>query len=340
MPGSPITGTPSHSASSVGLPGLIASPWHQMPGGPSAATAAAVSSRPPTEEPAETTTTSASASVPASAASSAARSSATIPRGTASPPASRMSAASATAAWRRAPALSSAPAWPGPRPRRPSRGSRRADARGPRARSRPRRPAARDPGARSGRPADTSSVPRRASSSARTTPSPGATGRRISTVPAIARCVCSTITTASAPAGMTAPVGIATAPPGTTSTAAGCAHRHLADELQVSRQALGRAVRVGRAHRVPVDGRAGEARQVVRREHGLAGDAPVRVGERDRFQRGPARRAEAGQRVGHRADGKELARGAHCRQWTRTSRLSASSRSASGRPSPSSPRPS
>ena len=27
LPGSPITGTPSHSASSVGLPGLIASPW-------------------------------------------------------------------------------------------------------------------------------------------------------------------------------------------------------------------------------------------------------------------------------------------------------------------------
>ena len=56
------TGTPSHSASSVGLPGLIASPWHQMPGAPSAATASAVSSRPPTEEPAETTTTSAPAS--------------------------------------------------------------------------------------------------------------------------------------------------------------------------------------------------------------------------------------------------------------------------------------
>ena len=35
LPGSPITGTPSHSASSVGLPGLIASPWHQMPGAPS-----------------------------------------------------------------------------------------------------------------------------------------------------------------------------------------------------------------------------------------------------------------------------------------------------------------
>ena len=58
----------------------------------------------------------------------------------------------------------------------------------------------------------------RASSSARTIPSPGATGRTTSTVPAIACCVCSTMTTESAPAGRTAPVGIATAPPGTTAT--------------------------------------------------------------------------------------------------------------------------
>ena len=56
LPGSPISGTPSQSASSVGLPGLIASPWQTT--SPSRATTVAVRSRAPTDEPAETTTTS------------------------------------------------------------------------------------------------------------------------------------------------------------------------------------------------------------------------------------------------------------------------------------------
>ena len=79
FPGSPITGTPAHSASRVGLPGRMARPWHQMPGGPSRATAAAVSSRAPTEEPAETTIMSVAGSAARSAASSAARSSGMMP---------------------------------------------------------------------------------------------------------------------------------------------------------------------------------------------------------------------------------------------------------------------
>ena len=95
MPGSPINGTPPQSASSVGLPGLIASPWQTT--SPSRATTAAVRSRAPTDEPAETTTTSSSATAPASTRSSSAASSGTIPRCTGSPPASRTSPASAGA---------------------------------------------------------------------------------------------------------------------------------------------------------------------------------------------------------------------------------------------------
>ena len=69
--------------------------------------------------------------------------------------------------------------------------------------------AARSPrsGARSGRPAGTSTAPSATSSSARTSPAPGATGRVTSMVPGIVCAVNSTITTASAPAGSTAPVG-------------------------------------------------------------------------------------------------------------------------------------
>ena len=72
--------------------------------------------------------------------------------------------------------------------------------------------------ARSGRPAWTSAAPAATSSSARTSPAPGATGRVTSIVPGIVSAVYSTITTASAPGGSTAPVGMATQPPGRTAT--------------------------------------------------------------------------------------------------------------------------
>ena len=55
-----------------------------------------------------------------------------------------------------------------------------------------------------------------ASSSARTTPSPGATGRTTSIVPGIASAVYSIITTAFAPGGRAPPVGMMTAVPGMT----------------------------------------------------------------------------------------------------------------------------
>ena len=72
--------------------------------------------------------------------------------------------------------------------------------------------------ARSGRPAGTSSAPGAASSSARTTPSPGATGLTTSMVSAIACCVYSIMTTASAPWGSTPPVGMLATVPGPTAT--------------------------------------------------------------------------------------------------------------------------
>ena len=75
--------------------------------------------------------------------------------------------------------------------------------------------------ARRGRPARASSAPRPASSSARTIPSPGATGRSTSTNSVAALCVCSTMSTASEPGGSGAPVAIATAIPGRTSTCGG-----------------------------------------------------------------------------------------------------------------------
>ncbi len=73
--------------------------------------------------------------------------------------------------------------------------------------------------ARSGRPAGTSSAPGAASSSARTTPSPGATGRTTSMVPGMTCWVYSIMTTASAPGGSTPPVGMLTAAPAPTVTA-------------------------------------------------------------------------------------------------------------------------
>ena len=93
FPGNPTTGVPSHIASTVGLPGLIAIPCTSTPGAPSRATTCAVRSRTDTEEPADSTTASASSSAARSARSSSAASSPTIPHGTATPPACATTAA-------------------------------------------------------------------------------------------------------------------------------------------------------------------------------------------------------------------------------------------------------
>src|SRR5215469_10954453 len=217
FPGSPMTGTPAHSASSVGLPGRIARPWHQMPGGPRRPTAAAVSSRAPTDEPAEITITSLVPSAARRPASSAAGSSGTMPPGRGSPPACAIIAASATAvASRTCPGRSvtvSGGTTSSPVEKTVTSGRAwTATLVTPAAASMPRS------WARSGRPAGTSSAPGAASSSARTTPSPGATGRTTSMVPAIASWVYSTMITASAPGGSTPPVGMLAAVPGPTVT--------------------------------------------------------------------------------------------------------------------------
>ena len=217
LPGSPMTGTPADSASSVGLPGRIARPWHQMPGGPSRRTAAAVSSRAPTDEPAEITIRSLPASAARRASSSRPASSGTIPPPAGSPPDSVTSAASAAAVASRT--------WPGrsvavsggttssPVDKIVTRGRAcTATFVTPAAASMPRS------WARSGRPAGTSSAPAAASSSARTTPSPGATGRTTSMVPAATSWVYSTITTASAPGGSMPTGGMLTTVPGPTVT--------------------------------------------------------------------------------------------------------------------------
>ena len=72
-------------------------------------------------------------------------------------------------------------------------------------------------------------------------------------------------------------------------------HRDRAGHLEVAGQPLGRAVGVGRPHRVSVDGRAREAREVVRRVHRLGRDAAVRLRQGDGLDGGAPRRPEAGE---------------------------------------------
>ena len=199
------------------LAGLDGQPVAPDPRLAEAATTPAVSSRAPTDEPAEITTRSLAVSAADRAGSSASGSSGTMPPMTGSPPASATRPASATADASRT--------WPGRSAAVPggttSSPVEKIATRGractltlvtPAAASSPRS------WARSGRPAGTSSAPAAASSSARTTPSPGATGLTTSIVPGIASCVYSTMTTASAPGGSTPPVGMAATVPGPTVT--------------------------------------------------------------------------------------------------------------------------
>ena len=100
------------------------------------------------------------------------------------------------------------------------------------------------------------------------------------------RSVCSTIATASAPRGMTPPVAMVVAEPGTTSMAGGmAADDHLRVEAQAYRRRVAGARRVGRAQRKAVHIGAVERRHVDRRRH-IAGKHPgKRRRERDRLGR-------------------------------------------------------
>ena len=264
FPGSPISGTPPQSASSVGLPGLIASPWQTI--SPSRPATVAVRSRAPTEEPAETTTTSSSAMLSPRARSSSAASSGTIPRSTGSPPASRTSPARAGAQASRT--------WPGasvrvlggtissPVEMIPTRGRACASSSvTPAAASRPRS------AARSGRPAGARIVAGRGllaglqhavagSDAAHQLDVPG---HRLGGVLDHHDGVGS---------GREQPAGRDRHRRARADLAVGrAAHRDRAGELEERRQRLGGRVGVGRPHGVAVDGRARPAGQPLAGTH-------------------------------------------------------------------------
>jgi len=279
-----------------------------MPGSPRRATAFAVSSRAPTDDPAEITSTSLAGRASRSAVSSAPGSSGMMPPKTGSPPASATSAASAAAvASRTCPGFSSgvsAGTTSSPVEKIVTTGFLcTATDVTPAAASIPRS------WGRSGRPVPMISSPGLASSSARTTPSPGATGRTTSIVPGITSAVYSIMTTASAPGGMTPPVGISTALPGVTAASGAAPMRTAPVTVRVAWEALGDAVRVGGADGVAVDGGARESGQRMRRGDRLDRHPAQRHVQRHGLGSGAPVRAEAGQGLGDRPGGEEFPRG-------------------------------
>ena len=115
---------------------------------------------------------------------------------------------------------------------------------------------------------------------------PGAAARRRSIAGAAASIssVCSIITTASAPRGITPPVAIAVAVPGATvSFGAWPQASTSALSVKPARRRIGRARGVGGAQRKAVDIGAVERRHVDRRRDVVRQHAAERVGERDRF---------------------------------------------------------
>ena len=199
LPGSPMTGTPPQSASSVGLPGRNASPWHQMPGSPSDAMAAAVSSREPTDDPAETTTRQPGTTLPeGSDSSSLAQLVARAPVVGHDAREARLAAGFADERGEGGRGGVADLADPNSA-RRERTSSSPVDTIATRGRAytgTPTMPAAASiprSCARSGRPGGASSSPGAASSSARTIPSPGVTGFSTSSSSGVADCVCSTL---------------------------------------------------------------------------------------------------------------------------------------------------
>ncbi len=216
FPGSPTTGVPSHIASTVGLPGLIAIPCTSTPGEPSRATTCAVRSRTDTDEPADRTTASASSSAARNARSSSTASSGTIPHGTGTPPACATTAATVVPLTSRicaGPGTAPAATTSSPVERIAIRGRSRTATRVIPSAARPPTSAA-----RSRRPAGIATAPARTSSPTARTFSPVAAASSTSTSPPW-RLVSSTITTASAPRGIIAPVCVRTASRAPTATA-------------------------------------------------------------------------------------------------------------------------
>ncbi len=96
-PGSTTTGRPSQAASTMGLPGLMPTPWTRMPGRAMLSMMPKVRSPAPFEVPPERMTTSKSSRALSQAARSASSSSGITPRNSASPPLSRTAAATVVA---------------------------------------------------------------------------------------------------------------------------------------------------------------------------------------------------------------------------------------------------
>src|SRR6266699_1648244 len=301
LPGSPITGTPSHSASSVGLPGRIAMPWHQIPGGPTRRTTPAVSSLVPTDEPAEITIRSLAGSAPRSTASRAYGSSGTMPPGTGSPPASATIAASATA--------DASLTCPG----------RSVTASGGTTSSPVENTVTR------GRACTGTVVTPAAASMARSWARSARRGVLVGADDALAGghgpdhldgAGHDLLRVLDHDHGVRAgwqhaAGGHAHRRAGTDSDRGLCAynhgsHQHGPGQLEVAGQAVGDAVGVGRPHRVAVDGGPGEAGQRVRGGDRRRRHPVQRAGQRHRLGGRAAGRAEASQRLRHRPGGEEL----------------------------------
>ena len=90
------------------------------------------------------------------------------------------------------------------------------------------------------------------------------------------------------------------------------AHRHLADDVEIGRQALRSAERVRGTDRVAVHGRAREGREIFRRYDGGAGHAPHGVGggQTLRLHLGHAAVVQGTERSVGRQDVEELRHGA------------------------------
>ena len=258
LPGSPTIGTPPQSASSVGLPGLIARPWQKIPGSPRRPTAVgglvACADRRAGRDHDHVTAGHRGARGPSRVPPG---SSGTMPPRTGSPPASVTSAA--MAAWkRRVPGPGAASAVREARLRRRSRRSQPSGAHTPPRRSpRPRRAfRGRGPEGRSAaraRPRQRVLVGPHDALAGRDRPVDlDRAGHRLG--------VYSIMTTASAPAGSMPPVGHAHRRP-RADRHVGCgAHLHGPEHLEVAGQAVGDPVGVGRPHGEAVDRRAGEPR--------------------------------------------------------------------------------
>ena len=154
---------------------------------------------------------------------------------------------------------------------------------------------------RSSVPAGTTTSPTCTSSPAPRTAVPGLTSSVSSTSSGPAGRLRSTITTASAPSGIGAPVMIRIASPGPTGRSGAIPAIRVATTRSAGGRGLARPGGVGGLHREAVHRRVHERRHRFERRDRLRGDAPDGVGQRHRPRRQPlARRQHRGLRLTER----------------------------------------